>query len=137
TKRFQVAALPLGVQRIEGEGTLAGAAGTGDDGQATVGEIGVHVAQVVRARPADSNPSAGLGHGDFLDGPANSGQSCPAARDFTKSGNVRLKTPATLPGVLLLVIASVAGAVRNFSRMRSNRPDDRRWCALARCARAD
>jgi hypothetical protein len=38
----------------------------------------------VRARPAESDPTGGVRHGDFLDGPPILGQSCASGRDLKK-----------------------------------------------------
>ncbi len=54
-QRFHVAALALGVQRVEGQRGLAGPRQTGDDNQAVARQIYVDVAQVVRAGAADAD----------------------------------------------------------------------------------
>jgi hypothetical protein len=71
---FEVAALPLGVQGVEGEGAFARAAGPGQHGQPVARQIHVYVMQVVLTRPADAEPSAAVSHHAPLDGPGNRGK---------------------------------------------------------------
>ena len=52
-QRFDVAALPFGVDRVEGERRLSRPADAGDDDQLAGGQRDVDVLQVVRARAAD------------------------------------------------------------------------------------
>ncbi len=54
-QRLDVAALALGVERVEGERALAGAGQAGDDDQPVSRQIEVDVLEVVRARAADAN----------------------------------------------------------------------------------
>ena len=53
-QRFDVAALALGVDRVEGEGGLARARQPGDDDQPVARQVEVDAAQVVRAGTADA-----------------------------------------------------------------------------------
>src|SRR3970282_2173038 len=52
---FDVAALPLGVQRVEGEAALAGARGSRDHHQAIPGDVAVEALQVVDPGPPDGD----------------------------------------------------------------------------------
>ena len=54
-QRLDVAALALGVERVERERALAGAGQAGDDDQPVARQIEVDVLEVVRARAADAN----------------------------------------------------------------------------------
>ena len=49
-QRFDVAALPLGVERVEGQRALARAADAGEDDQLVAGQVEIDVAEVVLAR---------------------------------------------------------------------------------------
>ena len=51
-QRLDVAALPLGVERVERERTLAGAGQSGDDDQPVTRQLEVDVLEIVRARAA-------------------------------------------------------------------------------------
>ena len=55
-QRLDVAALPFGVDGVEGERRLAGARQAGDDHQLVAREVDVDVLEVVDARAADRNP---------------------------------------------------------------------------------
>jgi len=59
---IQESALPLGEQKVEGEGALATAAHTGDDHELSPGDVDVQVLEVVFAGTADGNRI----RGDFL-----------------------------------------------------------------------
>ena len=67
---FHVAALALGVDGVEGEGGLAGAAEAGDDGEAVARDLDVDVLEVVLARAADTDVGghgrSSCGHGAFV-----------------------------------------------------------------------
>ena len=52
-ERLDVAALSLGVDRVEGEGALAGAGGAGDDRDRAAGDLEVDPLEIVLARAAD------------------------------------------------------------------------------------
>src|SRR5207249_930373 len=52
-KRLDVATLPLGEDRVEGEARLAGAGETGENDQAVSGQVEVDPAQIVLPRAAD------------------------------------------------------------------------------------
>jgi hypothetical protein len=54
-QRLDVAALALGVQRVEGERALARAGETGDDDEALTRQLDAQVLQVVRARAANAD----------------------------------------------------------------------------------
>src|SRR4029079_10804976 len=54
-ERLDVAALALGVERVEGKRGLAGARQAGDDDEALARQVEAQVAQVVRARAADAD----------------------------------------------------------------------------------
>ena len=56
-KRFDVAALALGVDGVEGERAFARSGESGDDGQRVAGDAHIDVAQVMLARPAHRNVS--------------------------------------------------------------------------------
>ena len=58
-QRLDVAALPFGVDRVEGERRLARAADAGDDDQPAGGQRDVDVLQVVRARALDDQVGRG------------------------------------------------------------------------------
>ena len=58
-QRFDVAALPFGVDRVEGERRLARSADAGEDDQLAVRQRDVDVLQVVRARAAHDERTAG------------------------------------------------------------------------------
>ena len=60
-ERFDVAALALGVDGVEGERTLAGAGETGDHRERVAGDAHVDVAQIVLARAAHRDVSDGHG----------------------------------------------------------------------------
>src|SRR5262249_35699777 len=51
-QRLDVAALPLGVERVEGQGTFAGAADAGEDNQLVARQFEADVAKVMLARSA-------------------------------------------------------------------------------------
>ena len=55
-QRLDVAALPFGVDRVEGERRLARAGQAGDDHQLVARDVDVDVLEVVDARAADRNP---------------------------------------------------------------------------------
>ena len=55
-ERFDVAALALGEDRVEGEGGLARAGEPGEDDHGVARQVEVHVAQVVLARALDDEP---------------------------------------------------------------------------------
>ena len=59
---FQVAALPLGENRVEREGTLARPGKAGDDRQAAARQAAGDVGEIVGPRAADDDPLR-LGHG--------------------------------------------------------------------------
>jgi hypothetical protein len=65
-ERLDVAALALGVERVEGERGLAAAREARDDHEPVARDVHVDVAQVVDARAADANPAA-LGRGRAQD----------------------------------------------------------------------
>ena len=52
---FDVLPLPFGIERVEGQGTLARPAGTGDHHQPVAGEVEVDVLQVVHAGAANAD----------------------------------------------------------------------------------
>ena len=60
-ERFDIAALALGVDGVEGERALAGAGETGDHGERVAGDAHVDVAQVMLARPSHRDVSDGHG----------------------------------------------------------------------------
>src|SRR5690606_20448281 len=68
TEGLHVAPLAFGIQRVEGEGGLAGAGHAGDDGQLAEGKVERQVAQVVLARTVDADGGSGMGrgHGSIL-----------------------------------------------------------------------
>ena len=59
-QRLDVAPLPLGVERVEGQRALAGAADAGEDDQPVAGQIEVDVPEVMLAGSADDD--AGVFH---------------------------------------------------------------------------
>ena len=61
---FDVLPLAFGVERVEGQRTLARAAGAGDDHEPVAGDVEVEVLQVVHPRPADAD-ALGRGRLDF------------------------------------------------------------------------
>ena len=60
-KRFDVAALAFGVERVEGEAGLARAGDAGDDGQGVVWNVEAEVLEIVDARAADADGVDGVG----------------------------------------------------------------------------
>ena len=60
-QRLDVAPLPLGEERVEGQGGFAGAGDAGDDGEPIVGNLEGDVLEVVLAGSLDPEPR-GLGH---------------------------------------------------------------------------
>ena len=58
---FDVLPLAFGVERVEGQRTLARAAGAGDDHEAVAGDVEIDVAEVVRSRAADADALDGRG----------------------------------------------------------------------------
>ena len=52
---FDVAALALGVDGVEGQGGLAGAAQAGDDGEGVARDFDADVLEVVNARPVNAD----------------------------------------------------------------------------------
>jgi hypothetical protein len=54
-QRLDVAALPFGVERVEGERALARAGQPGDDDQPMARQVEIDVLEVVRARTADAD----------------------------------------------------------------------------------
>ena len=62
-QRLDVAPLPFGVDRVEGERRLPRAGQAGDDHQLVARDIDVDVLEVVDARAADRNPV--VGHGGY------------------------------------------------------------------------
>ncbi len=63
---FDIAALALSVDSVEGERALAGSREAGDHGEGVAGNADVDVAQVVLARPAHRDVSDG--HGQAREG---------------------------------------------------------------------
>ena len=55
-QRLDVAALALGVNRVEGQRRLAGSGKAGNDDQLVAGEIDVNILEVVHAGAAHCNP---------------------------------------------------------------------------------
>ena len=53
----RMSALPLGIDGVEGERTLARSGKTGDHGECVAGDAHVDVAQIMLARPSHRNVS--------------------------------------------------------------------------------
>ncbi|MNN85669.1 hypothetical protein D3C81_2029880 [compost metagenome] len=54
-QRFDVTTLAFRIERIEGQGRLAGAGQAGDHDQLVAGQIQIDVLEVVRTRTSDTN----------------------------------------------------------------------------------
>ena len=66
---FNIAALALGVDGVEGEGTLSGAGEAGDDGEGVAGDAHVDVAQIMLARAPHRDVCDG--HGEYWRSPVS------------------------------------------------------------------
>ena len=85
-ERLDVAALPLGVDRVEGKARLAGAGEAGDHDQGVARQLEVDVLEVVLARPGDDYS---LGRGHYIE--------CTRANGCSRGGR-RIEAVTAEPG---------------------------------------
>ncbi len=62
-KTFEVAALSLGVDGVEGEGGFSGSGGAGEDDEAVLGDVEIESGEIMLAGAADAEEIAGSAHG--------------------------------------------------------------------------
>src|SRR5262249_61759506 len=73
-ERFQVAALALGVERVEGQGALTRTAGPGQHGQPVAGKVHVDILQIMLTRAPDADPIGAAGRRAVLTRPRTRGR---------------------------------------------------------------